>query len=274
MERDVTEVRDRDEIERFLRRDLPLRLYEIGDLDPFFWPRTRWFGLRTGETLSALVLLYQGHEMSTLLALERNDVASVRTLVSAIRSELPERFHSHLSPGLRDALGESWHVDHHVAARKMVLTDTGAPHRGLDAPDAAGEDRGADSVVLGPQDLDDLEALLERAYPDNWFDPRMLETGQYVGIRENGMLACVAGVHVYSPTYRVAALGNIATDPASRGRGLARRATAALCRQLLAHVDTIGLNVHEGNESAIRCYQRLGFETVTGYDEFLFSREA
>ena len=40
------------------------------------------------------------------------------------------------------------------------------------------------------------------AYPGTWFQARMLETGRYVGIRRGGELACVAGVHVWSPAWR------------------------------------------------------------------------
>ena len=61
---------------------------------------------------------------------------------------------------------------------------------------------------------------------------------------------------------------NIATHPGYRRRGLARAATAALCRDLLEEVDTIGLNVHAANEGAIRCYERLGFEVSAEYAEF------
>ena len=117
-------------------------------------------------------------------------------------------------------------------------------------------------------DLEELTAFYATAYPGTWFVPRMLETGRYVGIREAGRLVCVAGVHVCSPTWSVAALGNVATLPAFRGRGLARGACAALCRLLLDDgIETIGLNVRADNEAAIRSYTRLGFESVAEYTE-------
>jgi len=46
--------------------------------------------------------------------------------------------------------------------------------------------------------LHELEALYCVSYPENWFDPRMLETGCYYGIRQGTSLVCVAGIHVYS----------------------------------------------------------------------------
>jgi ribosomal protein S18 acetylase RimI-like enzyme len=117
-----------------------------------------------------------------------------------------------------------------------------------------------------------LQAFYDQSYPGNWFDPRMLETGQYVGVREAGAIRCAAGIHVFSAQYGVAALGNIATDPRARRRGLAKRATARLCQSLLEHLDTISLNVKADNIAAIRCYEALGFSVIAEYDEFMVER--
>jgi predicted GNAT family acetyltransferase len=122
--------------------------------------------------------------------------------------------------------------------------------------------------VLGTEDLDDLAELYREAYPGTWFEPHQLDSGRYVGIREDGRLVCVAGLHVYSPAYGVAALGNVATLPAARGRGLAQGACAALCRLLLDDgIATIALNVRADNIAARRAYERIGFETVAEYVE-------
>ena len=40
----VAVLSDRGRIEDFLRADAGLHLYELGDLDDFFWPRTTWCG--------------------------------------------------------------------------------------------------------------------------------------------------------------------------------------------------------------------------------------
>ena len=37
-------------------------------------------------------------------------------------------------------------------------------------------------IPLTTHDLPRIEALYQAAYPETWFNPRMLETGQYVGI--------------------------------------------------------------------------------------------
>jgi ribosomal protein S18 acetylase RimI-like enzyme len=48
-------------------------------------------------------------------------------------------------------------------------------------------------------------------------------------------------------------------------------ATARLCRELLATVDQIGLNVRADNAAAIACYPRLGFARGASYEECLLT---
>jgi predicted GNAT family acetyltransferase len=121
---------------------------------------------------------------------------------------------------------------------------------------------------LEGQDLDALKAFYDESYPGNWFDARMLETGQYYGIWREGKLASVAGIHVYSREYKVATIGNVTTHPIYRREGLSTAACATLCRELLKTVEHIGLNVKADNLAAITVYERLGFERIGTYEEF------
>jgi predicted GNAT family acetyltransferase len=99
----------------------------------------------------------------------------------------------------------------------------------------------------------------------------MLQTDHYFGIWQDGALVSVAGIHVYSTHYRVAALGNITTHPAHRGRGLAARATAALCQSMRHDMNHMGLNVNAENSAAIACYRSIGFERIAEYGEFMLT---
>ena len=121
---------------------------------------------------------------------------------------------------------------------------------------------------LTPEHLSEVGQFYSEAYPGNWFEPRMLHSGQYFGIREEGKLVSVAGVHVYAPSQGVAGLGNIATHPDYRGRGLGTAVTARLCESLLESVETVGLNVVAHNQAAISCYEKLGFVPHAHYEEF------
>ena len=254
----LVELRDAAVIEAFVRRDVALHLYELGDLDPFFWPRTRWWGLERDGELHAIALLYDCGDPPTLLALGRDDGGAARRLVGQL--QLPARVYAHLSPDLVDVLASRFAAEPHGRHLKMTLRD---PTRVRDVDMTAVR-------PLGESDLPALQGLYARAYPGNWFDARMLATGRYFGIVERDAIVCVAGVHVYAPTLGVAALGNVTTDPPLRGRGLARMVTARLCSTLVDEgVGAIGLNVLADNAAAIRCYERLGFAIEAEYDEVM-----
>lgn len=255
---------ERELIEAFLRADLDLHIYEIGDLDPFFWPRTRWVGVERAEALAALALVYQdpaGHE--TLLLLERRDPEAAAFLFREGRELLPARFYSHLSPGL----AELWPGPREARGPYQKMSLAGPPRWNPSEPQRAP----GQVVPLGPEDQAEVEAFYAEAYPGNWFEATMLETGCYRGWRGPRGLECVAGVHVFAPEVGVAALGNIATSPAARGQGLARRVTGSLCADLAQREGfRIGLNVARDNAAAIACYARLGFVEVAPYEEWSF----
>jgi predicted GNAT family acetyltransferase len=127
---------------------------------------------------------------------------------------------------------------------------------------------------LDTADIDQLYALYQASYPGHWFTARMLETGQYFGISgEKAEIVSAAGVHVYAPEYKIAALGNIVTHPAHRGRGLGAAVTAAVCNNLLKTVDLIGLTVQSENKAAIHMYEKLGFGKVAPYYENTLTRK-
>src|SRR5689334_15666291 len=79
---------------------------------------------------------------------------------------------------------------------------------------------------------------------------------------EGERILAAGGTHALVPTYRLAVLGNILTAPQARGQGYATAITATLVTTLFEqHFSTVVLNVFEDNSSAIRIYQRLGFQT-------------
>ena len=260
----LVELRERDVIAEFCRRRPAVHAYELGDLDDFFWPHTRWLGWRPDGRLEQLALLYDEPDPPVLLALSEEPESSIRELLRAVAADLPPRLYAHLSPGLVDELASHLvPVSPPIPHCKLGLADRGR----LDAHETA------EATSLSSSDLAEVEAFYSHAYPGTWFQARMLETGRYVGIRLDGRLACVAGVHVWSPRWRVAALGNVATLPELRGNGLATAACARLCRVLLEDgIDVISLNVRADNAAAIRAYEKLGFAHAADYVEVLLTK--
>ncbi len=250
-------VHDLRELERFLRLDPELNIYGIGDLDPFFLPNTCWLARRTSGVIDAAVLIYSGPGCPTVICLSR-DTAPAAALLRSVDCLLPRRFHAHLSPGLGESFGAGWRIDGAGDYLRMALRDRAALI-GLDTSPAE---------ELSPEDADGLLEFYRQSYPENWFDPRMLETGHYFGVRQDGMIVSAGGIHVVSEKFRVATLGNIATMPEYRGRGFGSAVTGAVCASLMEGSEHIGLNVRAANIPAISCYRRLGFETVALFGEF------
>lgn len=255
-------LHDRALLAAFFGRDPALHAYALGDLDPFFWPHTQWYGLEEEGELRQAVLLYTAEDPPVVQAITDN-AGEMRVLLPALLSLLPARVFLHLSPGLRPALASHYSFDLPQTHLKLALRDLAR----ADAIPIGGV------VRLGPPDADELRAFYDQSYPGHWFQARMLETGQYFGVRRDGQWASVAGVHVYSPVQRVAALGNVVTHPNWRGRGLATQTCAALCRSLRETTNTIGLNVHEDNAPALACYKALGFVPVAAYEEMTAVRK-
>ena len=252
-------LHSQEEIETFLRRDTFLNLYAIGDLDNFFWRYTTWYALKNQDQVTVLALIYSGTDLPVLLGHARPPGGGMDELLQALVPLLPERFYAHLRVGGAAALKSAYQSQSHGVHYKMALTD----------PTCLNQVEPFAVVPLTTSDLDAILELYRVSYPGNWFDPRMLETGCYFGLRRKAQLVSVAGVHVFSPRYRVAALGNITTHPDMRGQGLGQAVTTSLCRHLLNSVDQIGLNVRADNASAIACYKKLGFEQFAEYEEFM-----
>ncbi len=251
-------LHDKRNIEKFLRRQPFLYLYAIGDLDNFFWPYTTWYGLEVNRSVEQIVLLYTGTSLPVLLALAFEPTTQMKVLLQAIIHHLPRRFYAHLSANLAPLFAPAYHIQPHGTFYKMAL---------LNSPQFGSQNTSA-VIPLSSEHAAELEALYAESYPGNWFDPRMLETGYYFGIRRGAKIIAAAGVHVYSKQYKVAALGNIATHPEFRGQGLATAVSAKLCHALMENVDHIGLNVSVDNTSAIACYRKLGFKPIAAYEEF------
>jgi RimJ/RimL family protein N-acetyltransferase len=241
----------------FLRKDAENQIYLIGDLDDFFWPHTRWYALMDADEIKAVALLYSGLEIPTLLCFQRNEVDYAVRLLQEIRPLLPDRFYAHLSEGLTDVFYREKIIENYGRNYKMVL------RKAIDKPDSEGIRR------LSVDDLSEISKFYSVAYPHNWFDSRMLDSGKYFGYFSENVLLGIAGIHVYSPQYKVAALGNIATNPVFRNQKIGSRLTSFLCHDLQQQqtVKIIGLNVNSDNESAIRLYKKLGFEMAGCYEE-------
>lgn len=249
----VRSVHDRTELAQLLRADPALHTYELGDLDDSFWPYTTWY--RRADNVA---LLYHGAGTPMLIALDRPDrQAEVAALLAAAAHLLPARFTAQVTAGTETALADRFRLSPPVPHLKMVRAAVAPP---ANRPAHLGH-------PLDASDAPDLVALFDAAYPGHTFHPRMMSAGPYLGARRHGALVAAAGTHVWSPTYRVAALGNVVTHPHTRGNGLATALVAQWLHTVGGTVDHVALNVRRDNHTAVGLYARLGFTTAGHFIE-------
>jgi GNAT superfamily N-acetyltransferase len=255
-------LHDKKVLERYFRDNPELHIYSIGDLDDFFWPYTTWYALITSSSPEAIALLYIGQSLPALLALSEQP-SFMSDLLESVIHLLPRRFYAHLSPGVEHIFKATHRVESHGEHYKMALKNISTV-KDINCSEA---------INLSMADLNDVIQLYIESYPENSFDQRMLETNQFYGIWQDDKLVSIAGIHVYSERYRVAALGNITTHPSCRNNGYGKSVTARLCQSLSERVDHIGLNVKANNTAAISLYEKLGFEIIASYGEFVVQRK-
>jgi predicted GNAT family acetyltransferase len=189
-------------------------------------------------------------------------LADMEQLIKSQLPQLPDVIYAHLNPELDQLFRATHSLDHHGEHFKMALVDEQRIRR-VDV-------NHVESMQLS--DADELLALYTSCYPNHAFDPRMLETGKFYGIRLSGKIISAGGIHVYSKRYRVAAIGNIVTHPDHRNRGFGTAVTAKVCSALSAEVECIGLNVKTDNTPAITSYQKLGFKPISKYHEWTITK--
>jgi ribosomal protein S18 acetylase RimI-like enzyme len=246
---------NKNEIFNFLSGDPALNLYLIGDLDDFFWPYTTWYALYDKGTIRSIALYYTGTVPAALLLFFAGDPHYHISLLRGIKRSLPGEFTVHFSQGLKELFG-----------LENILRNFGLHYRMILArePDNVTDDN-IRRLTVG--EMKKIEEFYLLSYPDNWFTGRMVETGKYFGYFSGERLVGVSGIHVYSASYGIAALGNIAVHPGFRGKKIAYKLTSVLCSDLRKNVNTIGLNVMADNLAAIKCYENAGFEKRYTYDE-------
>ena len=66
-------LHDKSTIETFLRGNVFLNIYGLGDLDDFFWPYTTWYALTDSAGIQAIALMYTYGSLPCLHALAEGD---------------------------------------------------------------------------------------------------------------------------------------------------------------------------------------------------------
>lgn len=195
---------------------------------------------------SAVVLEYSGVEPPVLFAI--GPVHQLRTLFDQIQ---PGRYQYTLKDPHYEAIKSQLSVEVETRMWRMVLD---RPNFAAEIPHAVRR--------LKPADAHLLQALFanQSEGPDSYHPSQLENPGVFYGAFADDQLVAVAGTHIVSPVMSVAAIGNIFTHPAWRGRGLCAQVTQAVSAHLVREgLDLIVLNVSASNNAALHCYEKVGF---------------
>jgi ribosomal protein S18 acetylase RimI-like enzyme len=248
------ELTGRSEILSVLEGDRLYAAYAIGDLEPGMFEECAWFGAEEGGQLCALALLYHGLTPPALLLVGELD--GLRVLLDGDR--FPAHVYLTCRPPQLDMTRAFYAWERTTPMWRMVLPRGARPPAGGAA---------AHAIPLGPAHAGQLTQLFTHG-GGLAFSPEQIARGVFYGVLAGDQLVSVAGTHLVSPTYGVAAIGNVFTHPDYRGRGYATAATAAVVAELLRRgTDDLVLNVAQDNTPAVRIYERLGFERYCPFYE-------
>jgi len=235
----------------FLETDRLYAAYAIGDLEPGMFEQCAWFGAERSGRLEAAVMHFRGISPPALLLI--GDPEGLRAALALAR--LPGEVCLTCRPE-HVAMSSEFYSWAKVSPmwRMALRPDHFRP--------VAGE-----STRLLPEHSHQLADLYALGGGDA-FSPNQIARGVFYGIIADRRLIAVAGTHLVSRTYGVAAVGNVFTHPDCRGRGYGAATTSAVVAELLARgIRDIVLNVGEDNVPAIHLYERLGFELHCRFTE-------
>ncbi len=250
----VDNLNDTDILLAFLQRDRAYAAYAIGDLEPTLAGACTWFGAWQGTALRTLALIYAGLQPPVLFTM--GATAGLRAIVAAAAlpaavmiASQPQHAPTLQARYAFDRLSSMWRMTVRPADFRPVVT---AATQRL-TPDATPA-------------LQALYALGGEHAPDS-FRPAQVAEGVFYGIFMEDGLAAAGGTHLVARQRGVAAVGNIYTHPAYRGRGLATSITSAISTELLTDGLAVVLNVNEDNAPALAVYQKLGYRCVRRFVE-------
>ncbi len=253
----VQQVSDKTRLFAWLNRERLYAAYAICDLEPHLFRHCQW-AVAEENDWRAVGLLFSGLSQPILITL--GDVAGVAAILE--RALRPAMAYFNCRAEHLPAVTRYYELKDRQEMWRMALTAETFRPRPWPAPPRR----------LGPADIAELNALYDLAQAEH-FAAYQVEQGIFYGLYADGRLVATAGTHVLSPTYGIAAVGNVFTHPAYRGRGYATACTSAVVHELVQRgCRDVVLNVNIHNDIAGHVYERLGFQRHCRYVECVGKR--
>jgi len=252
----IERFEDKERILAFLQQDRIYAAYAIGDLEPGLFAHCQWFGAEYDGEMQALVLFFTGLQFPALLTM--GDIDGVAAILDSALQ--PERAYFICRANHLPVVKAAYALNEVEEMFRMAVDSADF----IPFPGPA--------IRLDSAHLNQLRALY-RLGGGSAFAPYQLRDGIYYGIEVSERLVSVAGTHLVSPTFGVAAVGNIFTHPDYRRRGYGTACTSYVLEELLAQGLDIVLNVNRENTEAIGIYEKLGFRKHCSYIEVIGNRK-
>jgi len=148
-------------------------------------------------------------------------------------------------------------LDHPYEARQDWKYLAGAPLSQMVCSASNGRPTTDAAIVeLGTKDSPEMLELTSLTKPGP-FGTRTHELGTYLGIRQNGKLAAMAGERLKVPGYTE--VSAVCTHPDHTGKGYARLLMLEIMHRIRVRGETPFLHVRQDNTRAIELYKWLGF---------------
>ncbi|MFN5368079.1 MAG: GNAT family N-acetyltransferase, partial [Roseiflexaceae bacterium] len=119
----LVSLHDKASIRAYTMHNPLLHIYEIGDLDDFFWPHTVWYGWVDEGVITQLALLYMPFSPPVLLSHANPRRTDHSEFLDALMLVLPRTFYSHVDTHAVTAFAPHYTADHHGHYHKMGLQD-------------------------------------------------------------------------------------------------------------------------------------------------------
>ncbi len=240
----TSELTNKARILSYLETDRLYAAYAIGDLEPQLFAQSTWLGAEEASQLHALALYFRGLKPPALFLM--GDTNGLRAVLE--NALCPEQVYL------------TCRTKHLGMTRDFYVWDETIPMWRMVLEPASFQSTRGDCVRLTPAHSDQLMKLY--AFGGGiGFSTAQVQHGVFFGIFVEQKLVAVAGTHLISPTYNIAAVGNVFTHPNYRERGYGTATINAVVTELLQKgIRDIILNVSQDNAGAIRIYKRLGFK--------------
>jgi len=249
-------AKDRDKLREVYFPDRTRNAYHIGSLGSEYFEQTQTYWVLEQGAPAASVAVYSGLTAPAMFTWGNPEYIDL--LLTRLFTKVPKRVLLHLYPEHAPAFeGKLEFASRQRMVRMSLTPENFRPVEPV-----------AKIVPLGHADTADILRLYA-SYPDSFFEPYQLETGYYCGVREEGELVSVGGIHFVSRSTQFAMLGNIVSTPSVWGKGYAKSCTSRLCSRLFELADLLVLDAPADNARIRTMFGSLGFEEGFRYDQIL-----